>query len=124
MNKILNIGKISFLKEYEKVYRFSLSIYDSLKKEGFYIPCVVFKSEYTPQLKDKDKVFVIGKLTENRFTKDDGEEVVRLEIVAEKVERINNSSTASSKKEAQSDKDYKKNHNYPKTDVSEDEIPF
>lgn len=89
MNTFLNIGHISFLKEYEKCYQFSLSVNTKIKN-SFYIQAVVFKKEWTPELKDKQKVFVKGSLNLNKWTDKEGKERESIQLIVDSIEVIKN----------------------------------
>lgn len=93
MNTFLNIGFISYLKEFEKCYLFNISVPARTKNSSmFYANAVVFKNEYTPKLENGQKVFIKGSLALESYQDKNNQHRERLKIYAESCEVVGYSS--------------------------------
>lgn len=93
MNTFLNIGFISYLKEFEKCYLFNISVPARTKNSSmFYANVVVFKNEYTPKLENGQKVFIKGSLAVESYQDKNNQHRERIKIYAESCEVVGYSS--------------------------------
>lgn len=124
MNTFLNIGFISYLKEFEKCYFFSFSVPAKNKNASmFYCNAVVFKNEWTPKLKDGQKVFIKGSLAMESYQDKNHQEKTQLKLYAESCEVVGYSSKKEEKQWSM-EACNKQVENPTTLDISDNDIPF
>ena len=125
MNTFLNVGFISYLKEFDKCYMFSFSVYPKSKNSTtFYLQTVVFKNEWTPKLRDGMKVFVKGNLSKEVYTDNTNTQREVMKLYAESVEVISDGNKENSSREKKTSNTKNRKGTQLTIDISDDEIPF
>lgn len=129
MNTFLNIGFVSYLKEFEKCYLFNISVPARTKNSTmFYANAVVFKNEYTPKLEDGQKVFIKGSLAVESYQDKNNQHRERIKIYVESCEVVGYSSKKEERQYSLSEGNISStsnNANNDKKHISDDDhIPF
>lgn len=122
MNTFLNIGYVSYLKEFDKCYMFSFSVLPKKKEANtFFIQTLVYKNEWTPKLQDGQRVFVKGNLAKEIYTDTMNNQKEVLKIYAEYIEIISGVDKGSATKKSNG----KAREKEPKKSIDDkDYIPF
>lgn len=122
MNTFLNIGYVSYLKEFDKCYMFSFSVLPKKKEANtFFIQTLVYKNEWTPKLQDGQRVFIKGNLSKEIYTDATNNQKEVLKIYAEYIEIISGVDKSSATKKSNS----KAREKEPKKSIDDkDYIPF